>query len=368
MSDKFRPFPEAEERDFVLIMKVRFIPKMDDKSNPVVRLRCDMIIEALKEDGFDIGYYDENEWSDLLVIANTDFEKWIPVIEKSQKRGQIVVFDLPENEFRRMAHIDSEKVRGVFRYINDPFEVFRRFTAHIKRKGFDSYLEKVVRMSDHVTVSSEDTLSHVTAYNKNCSMIYEPLDKNFPKAPKYHENKAQSIIWIGMHVNIMYVFEIKDILKAIMEETGAKLKIITSPLLFESHPELRDGIPLKIDFITWDLKTIWHELLKADIGIAPLFKYIWKSPNKVVTYWAAGLPVVASPSQAYSNIIKTGRDGFFASNEEEWRASLLALIHDPQLRNRIGGNGYQKAVHTFSIHKIAEQWRHLFEELVQTKG
>lgn len=349
-------------------MKVRFIPKTDDKSNPVVRLRCDMIIEALKEDGFDIGYYDENEWTDILVIGNTDFNKLFPVIEENHKKGRIVVFDLSENEFRRMAHIDSKKIKGIFSYIHNPLEVVRRLSNHLKRKDFDVSLEKMVRLSDHVTVSSEDIFYSVTAYNQNCSIIYEPLEKHFPMAPKHHKNKALSIVWLGMHVNIMYILELKEVLKAIIEETGVKLKIITSPLLFRENPELRNGNPITIEFIPWDLKTLWRELFKADIGIAPLFNHTWKSPNKVATYWVAGLPVVASPTKSYSYIIEAGKDGLFASDKEEWQSNLLQLIYNPELRNRLGAKGYEKAVRIFSLQKISGQWRSLFEKLGRKPG
>ena len=345
-------------------MKIRFVPKTDDKSDPIVRLRCDMIIEALGRYGFDIGYYQEKEWADILVTANTDFKSWLPLLEENQKRGQIVIFDLPENEFRRMARVDSKKIMRVLKYIYNPCEVLRRFAAHLRRKDFDALLERLVTLSDHVIVASEDTFSNATVYNKNCSIIYEPLEKGFPRMPKQHKNKAGSIIWIGMPVNIMHVFQIKRVLKEIMDETGVKLKIMTSPNLFELHPKLRDGIPLKIEFIPWDLENLWREMLNADIGIAPLFNYKWKSPNKVTTYWSAGLPVVASPSKTYSNIIQVGQNGFLASNCEEWRTSLLTLIHDPELRSSLGNSGYEKAVNGFSIDKIAGQWRNLFEKLI----
>ena len=256
----------------------------------------------------------------------------------------------------------------VLKYIYNPYEVLCRLTAHLRRKDFDASLEKMVTLSDHVIVASEDTFSSVTVYNKNCSIIYEPLEENFPKRPKQHKNKASSIIWIGMPVNIIYVLEIKDVLREIMDQTGVRLKVVTSPDLFDSHSNLRDGIPVEIEFIPWDLATLWSEMLNADIGIAPLFKYTWKSPNKVATYWAAGLPVVASPSKTYSNIIQPRQNGFLASNSEEWRTSLLTLIHDPELRNSMGSNGYEKAVSGFSIDKIAGQWRHLFEKLIRTKS
>lgn len=348
-------------------MKIQYIPKTDDTTDPVRRLRCDMIIDALRAHGLDIGYYDSTETSDILVIGSTDFEKWLPVAERSKRNRKIVIFDLPENELRRTAHISKEKIVGVFNYIHNPFELLRRFKAHLRRKNFDNSLERMIILSDHITVSSEDTLSYVTAYNKNCSVIFEPLENHFPRVPKHHDNRASSIVWVGVHTNFMYIEEIKKVLKQLMKQTSITLKIITSPDLFKLKPKLRRGDPIEIEFIPWDLNTLWSELLKADIGIAPLFKYTWKSPNKVVTYWGAGLPVVASPSKSYSDIIANGEDGFVANDMMEWKTSLSALIKDPELRNKFGAEGYHKAVSNYSIEKISRQWSQLFERLIRER-
>jgi glycosyltransferase involved in cell wall biosynthesis len=348
-------------------MKVRFIPKTDDTTDPVRRLRCDVIIKVLRRDGLDIGYYRENEQADVLVIGSTEFDKYLPIAEEHKRAGRSVVFDLPENELRRTAKLNKEKVKGVLGYIHNPIEVLKRFRAHMRRKGFDEKLEKMIRLSDCITVGSEDTLSYVKAYNRNCKVIFEPLDNNFPRSPKHHNNKASSIVWVGMAVNFMYIEEIKEVLQPLMKETGVSLKIITSPDLFKIRPKLLHGNPIEIEFIPWQLDTLWNELLDADIGIAPLFRYTWKSPNKVVTYWGAGLPVVASPSKSYSQIITHGEDGLIASDVEDWGKSLSVLIDDPGLRNSLGKRGYQKAVSNFSIEKISGHWKQLFERLIRER-
>ena len=347
-------------------MKVRFIPKTDDKSNPIVRFRCDMIIEALGKTGYDIGYYDEKEWADILVIASTEFNKWLPLIEKNKEKGQITIIDLSENEFRRMALINLEKIKGVRRYILSPLEVQRRFLAYLKRKKIDNDFEKIVRICDHVTVSSEDIHDKVLEYNRNCTTIYEPLEKGFPDIPKQHKNQAKSIVWIGMPNNVITLIKIKSALKTVINKTDITLKIITSPVMFDLFPKLRHGTPFDIEYIKWDLGTIWHEIKKADIGIAPLYEYLWKSPNKIATYWAAGLPVVASPSPVYSRLIDTDQNGLLASDTEEWQNSLFQLIYDPELRNRLGQKGHGKALSEFNINKISEDWLILFERLFRT--
>lgn len=327
-----------------------------------------MIINALKQKGCDIGYYNQSEWSDVVVISSVDFNKWIPVLKENKGKGQIVVFDLPENEFSRTAAVTVNKLISSRRYIYKPKQVLQHLKGFFKRQKFDASLEAMVKLSDHVTVSSEDTFNSVSELTKNCTIIYEPIDAAFPKMPKTHTDKGTSIVWIGNHHNTKYLIEIKDTLNKVIRDNSVNLKIITSPLVFDVFPELKTtNAFLEFEFIPWRLDTIWAELAKADIGIAPLFRQIWKSPNKIVTYWAAGLPVVVSPSLAYSNIIETGRNGFIASDAVGWESSLLKLLKDPGLRNNLGRRGYQKAVSLFSIDQISEQWRKLFEDLFLTR-
>ena len=348
-------------------MRIRFIPKNTEKNDPIVRLRCDMIIEGLREKGLDVARWSNGEDADILVIASINLSEWVPLVE-SKRKGQKIVFDLSENEFRRMARIDLPKIKGVARYIYNPMEVFRRFIAHFRRKSFDSLLERMVRSSDHIVVSSEDICASVIPYNPNCTVIYEPLDKGFPKTPKFHVSGAHSVVWIGMPGNMGFVLQIKNALNKILESGEVQLKIITSPSLFDYFPGLRRGKPMAIEFIPWDLKTLWTELLASDIGIAPLFHQPWKSPNKVITYWAAGLPVIASPTTTYSRTISHGHDGFLAADSEDWRSCLMRLINEPDLRNRLGREGYRKATTFFSLEYISRQWLNLFETLAGRIG
>jgi len=63
--------------------------------------------------------------------------------------------------------------------------------------------------------------------------------------------------------------------------------------------------------------------LDCDVGIIP-----WpevgpaqkvKSINRLVTFMAFGIPVIASPIPSYLEIVKNGENGYMAETSEEWR-------------------------------------------------
>jgi glycosyltransferase involved in cell wall biosynthesis len=60
-----------------------------------------------------------------------------------------------------------------------------------------------------------------------------------------------------------------------------------------------------------------------------------KCALKALLYMAAGVPCIATPVGAITNIIQHGENGWFAESLDEWRDGLTAL-REPALRQRLG--------------------------------
>ena len=89
-----------------------------------------------------------------------------------------------------------------------------------------------------------------------------------------------------------------------------------------------------------------------------------KSTAKVVSYMAAGLPVVCTPSEADRRVITHGKTGFFATGDREWHACLRALVTDAALRERIGRAARQHALERYGADRIATDYLRLFDRLL----
>ena len=145
--------------------------------------------------------------------------------------------------------------------------------------------------------------------------------------------------WIGTPLNRYHLETVRTALSELAKERRFELIVVglNEPLNWDS--------PL-IRHIKWQLKDELNYFAQFDIGIMPLKDSAFsrgKCAFKLIQYMAAGLPVVASPVGANSEVVSHNRNGFLARNDEDWVSMLRTLIDDPVLRCTIGEAG-QKLV------------------------
>lgn len=87
----------------------------------------------------------------------------------------------------------------------------------------------------------------------------------------------------------------------------------------------------------------WDEMLaalaKTDVHLAPLRTDAFSDAKSEVKWLEAGvlgIPTVASPTDAFRRVIRSGENGLLAATGAEWERHLLALIDDSALRRRLG--------------------------------
>jgi glycosyltransferase involved in cell wall biosynthesis len=121
-----------------------------------------------------------------------------------------------------------------------------------------------------------------------------------------------------------------------------------------------------IQRIAWAQESEVQELMKADIGIAPMADDEWskgKSGLKVVQYMASGLPVVASAVGPHFDLMDSGIHGYLVRNESEWINSLRILRDNPDLRRNMGAAGKLRAQQEYCFSAIAAGHAELFKRL-----
>lgn len=87
----------------------------------------------------------------------------------------------------------------------------------------------------------------------------------------------------------------------------------------------------------------WPQMLAAlattDVHLAPLRGDPFsdaKSEVKWLEAAALGVPTIASPTDAFRRVIRSGENGLLAGTRAEWERQLLAAVDDPGLRTRLG--------------------------------
>ena len=106
-----------------------------------------------------------------------------------------------------------------------------------------------------------------------------------------------------------------------------------------------------------------------DIGIMPLTDTPWargKCGYKLIQYMACGIPVIASPVGVNAELVEHGVNGFLASSDAEWAETLQTLLHDPDLRARMGEAGRRKVEREYSLQVWGPRVAHMLRDVAST--
>jgi len=136
--------------------------------------------------------------------------------------------------------------------------------------------------------------------------------------------------WIGSPTTSVYLKPLLSVFEALnRHRLRARLVVIGGDV----------GVRAEwIEQRAWSLATETDEIAQFDIGIMPLPDTVWargKCGFKLLQYFAAGVPAVASPVGVAAELIGADR-GLLASAPQEWRSALEALIADLDERRERG--------------------------------
>jgi glycosyltransferase involved in cell wall biosynthesis len=84
----------------------------------------------------------------------------------------------------------------------------------------------------------------------------------------------------------------------------------------------------------------------------PLSDDLWsrgKCGLKILQYYSVGVPVVCTPVGVNRDLVENGVNGFWASDEEEWKKGLLKLMKEEALRKEMGMKGRKIVERAYSL-------------------
>jgi glycosyltransferase involved in cell wall biosynthesis len=181
----------------------------------------------------------------------------------------------------------------------------------------------------------------------------------------YAHGSPIRVVWQGYPANLAPMQRLHPIIRRLREETGLDIRLV-----YDTSPPARDEGP--IQYTEWKIHRWERVLVASDVGVVikPLDDPFQqrKPPTKVVSYMAAGLPVVCTPSEADRRVIVHGETGFFAYEDREWHACLGALVTDPSLRERVGTAARQHVLEGYGMERIVADYLQLFDRLLSRGG
>lgn len=165
----------------------------------------------------------------------------------------------------------------------------------------------------------------------------------------YHPAETQAdglpvIGWIGSPTTSAYLEPIAPLLRRIVEEKLARVRIVGAAA--------DAGLARHFECVDWSEEQELADLQSFDIGIMPLDDSIFargKCGYKLIQYMACGTATVASPVGVNATIVRDGETGLHAASLGQWDYALRHLLSNADERDRMATAGRADAVALWSL-------------------
>lgn len=164
--------------------------------------------------------------------------------------------------------------------------------------------------------------------------------------------KSKPIIgWSGSSSGLKYLYAIEGALRKVLEvHRDAEVHIVS-----DRQPTFHT-LPLdRVRYIPWSADVEVSAVQSFSVGLMPLFDEPWargKCSFKMLTYMAAGVPVVVSPVGMNSEVLGLGYCGFGPRSDSEWVDAIDHILNDEAAAHRTGAIGRTIVEEHFSVEHL----------------
>jgi glycosyltransferase involved in cell wall biosynthesis len=311
-----------------------------DRMPASVWIRCLQLHPFLERLGVRCLINDRRARADVAVLVRMQDGRALELARELRAAGTRVIFDLC---------VDYLDVTGL---LGEGYGVTERH-----RQECLAMLDVV----DAVTTASAFIAGRVVEHHPRVVYIPDSIDRqHFRHTKTYPEPSGAppTAIWCGVAVKAPDLEPILPMLRA--------RKI---PLVVVADRRPRLSAPF--EFVRWRHATAPHDLLRADVCVAP--RLLDTSYNlghsffKIGIFLTQGVPAVASPVPSYAEVLRAEQTGLVCTSPEEWEAALDRLLADPQILARWSPAAVE-AMRPYWSENLAPEYRRLFLELADGRA
>lgn len=209
-----------------------------------------------------------------------------------------------------------------------------------------------MRALDGIVLASPAQREAVSGFRQAGTILLDPPVLNDVHKTDYSASDPIRIIWQGWAHNLRPMESLHPVYERLRRDVGINLD-----LLYHCDSPTPG---MELDFVRyerWTEELVFRRLAESDIAVTAKDRadpvQMNKPPTKVLSYMAAGLPLVAIPSPADEAVIEHGETGFLAYGPEDFYRYLRMLIEDPELRERVGRAAREEALRRASPSNLA---------------
>jgi len=204
--------------------------------------------------------------------------------------------------------------------------------------------DRVIAGAAGVTAGNHVLASYARQFNTNTHLFPTVVDtgRYFSQLPETND-RVFTVGWIGSPSTAPFLNDIVKPLSDIGKESPVRFVVIGGKAPVVPHVTVVE--------MEWNEHTEIDLINSFDVGVMPLPDDDWargKCAFKLIQYMACGVPVIASPVGANSDVI-TDDCGLLASTSEEWVNRLRILRDDPKKRSEMGRVGRLRVERHYSL-------------------
>jgi glycosyltransferase involved in cell wall biosynthesis len=211
-----------------------------------------------------------------------------------------------------------------------------------------------------VIAGNANLAAHARAHARRVEVVPSCVDPSVQQTRQHGEPEVVTIGWIGSRSTVDQLRAVLPVIARLNDSrTRARLVLIGA-----------GGIGYEADWLElrqWSLAREAEDLASFDVGIMPLPDTEWtrgKCGYKLLQYFAAGVPAVASPVGVNSQIVGSDkRRGLLATTDEEWSSALEELITDHLARAEMGAEARRFVEREYSYQRWAPELAAILAEL-----
>jgi len=225
---------------------------------------------------------------------------------------------------------------------------------------------RTVRDADAVVTPNEYLAGVARKYSDRPERVHvlpTAIDlRRWTARPPAKKEGPLTLGWVGTAANVRLLeIVLQPLQRVCRRHAGLLLQVICD------EPPTLAGVP----FVHQPFKPESEvaDVRSFDIAVAPQIEDPWtrgKVSTKLLAYFAAGLPTVASDVEAHRGIVRDGVNGLLAGTLSAWEERLEKLIASPDLRDALGAEARKTVEAEFSLEATVPKYVELFRALVES--
>jgi hypothetical protein len=265
----------------------------------------------------------KNDKCELLYITYGQNLSEIFIFIKKNPNVKLI-FEMVDANLSEVKLINIAK--GIGRYLlGKESKIYRDYTNPLIR---------LIKKSHAVVCGSNSQAKILKKYNINSFIASDFFDDEIKfKKKKWflHKQKVIRLFWEGMVYNLKHliifnqIFKYLDFKIHVVIVTNLKISLFYSMLGYNVK-KVVNNFKFSFELYEWNKVEISKIAISCDIGIIPLdlnnLKARYKPDNKLIFMWKTGLPVVASATPAYKDVMKLARVRMYANDINDWISIL----------------------------------------------